>query len=138
MQTFLPFPDFNLSAQALDKRRATKQLVECIQILNVLCGLSEGWKHHPAVRMWRGHEGALIEYASVVLDVCLSVHKIKFTEATINKVYAFAEIVSEDSWAMPTWLGDNNFHQSHQSNLNRKSDFYKFNVPTNLEYVWPK
>jgi len=40
----------------------------------------------------------------------------------------------------PSWLGDPMFHLSHQSNLLRKDrDHYikYFNVPDNLEYVWP-
>ena len=37
MQTFLPYPDFARSAQALDMRRLGKQRVEVLQILGTLC-----------------------------------------------------------------------------------------------------
>jgi hypothetical protein len=42
---------------------------------------------------------------------------------------------------MPSWIGDRNFHISHQSNLVRKDpEFYRPlfpTVPDNLEYIWP-
>ena len=36
MQTFLPFPDFKMSAQVLDYKRLGKQRVEALQILKTL------------------------------------------------------------------------------------------------------
>jgi len=36
MQTFLPYPDFERSARALDLKRLGKQRVECIQVLRGL------------------------------------------------------------------------------------------------------
>lgn len=49
-----------------------------------------------------------------------------------------------ESWVapvMPPWLGESEFHRSHQSNLIRKDpEFYgpRFpGVPDDLEYVWP-
>lgn len=41
----------------------------------------------------------------------------------------------------PPWLGDDDFHRSHQSNLIRKDEAYygpQFpGVSATLEYVWP-
>lgn len=56
MQTFLPYPDFELSARFLDRQRLGKQRVEAWQILNVLeelkiPGRTPAWRNHPAVRM---------------------------------------------------------------------------------------
>lgn len=62
MQTFLPYPDFELSARLLDRQRLGKQRVEAMQILQALTGESKGWANHPATRMWEGHEKALAEY----------------------------------------------------------------------------
>jgi hypothetical protein len=36
LQTFLPYPDFAASAQALDQRRLGKQRVEALQVLRAL------------------------------------------------------------------------------------------------------
>ncbi len=62
MQTFLPYPDFEASARVLDDRRLGKQRVEALQVLRALTRAQYGWKHHPAVRMWAGHEEALAAY----------------------------------------------------------------------------
>lgn len=55
MQTFLPYPDFERSAAALDYRRLGKQRIEAYQILQTLQNPEQrSWRNHPAVRMWRG------------------------------------------------------------------------------------
>ena len=63
MQTFLPYPDFKKSLQALDYRRLGKQRVEAYQIIRVI-KYGDGWQHHPAAKMWRGHINALKLYCS--------------------------------------------------------------------------
>lgn len=137
MQTFLPSSNFTECASLLDKKRVFKQTVECIQILNCLTGLSAGWQHHPAVKMWRGHEGCLLDYALCMLDESIR-RGIKVSINTQNKLYNFIELISADSYSRPSWLGNNEFHLSHQSNLVRKApDYYKFDVQNNLEYLWP-
>jgi hypothetical protein len=65
MQTFVPLTDsYDDIAQVLDNKRLNKQALEGWQILMVLLELdpqgefrpAKGWKNHPAVKMWRGHE----------------------------------------------------------------------------------
>src|SRR5687768_5243480 len=56
VQTFLPYPDFERSARALDPRRLGKQRVEVLQICNALHRETGGWINHPVTRMWRGFE----------------------------------------------------------------------------------
>ena len=56
MQTFMPYEDFRKTFECLDYRRLGKQRIEAFQILRCLEGLTSGWKNHPAVKMWRGHE----------------------------------------------------------------------------------
>lgn len=63
MQTFLPYPDFTLSAMALDTKRLGKQRVECKQILLALEGAS-GWSNHPVTKMWSGCESALAMFGA--------------------------------------------------------------------------
>ena len=67
MQNFLPHPDFDRSARAMDDRRLGKQRSEALTILRVLSGKVRGWRHHPAVLMWRGHERALRLYMNAVI-----------------------------------------------------------------------
>ncbi|MFK5143433.1 MSMEG_6728 family protein, partial [Klebsiella pneumoniae] len=68
MQTFLPYSSFKASAKVLDRQRLGKQRVECLQILNVLFGVKSSWANHPAVLMWKGYEGALIEYSLTICE----------------------------------------------------------------------
>ena len=67
MQTFLPYPDFRLSARCLDNKRLGKQRVEAWQILRTLLGENEGWKNHPAVRMWYRKTTALKIYSDAIV-----------------------------------------------------------------------
>src|SRR4029450_2243860 len=57
LQTFLPYPDFAASAQALDQRRLGKQRVEALQVLRGLTTPGNGWGHHPAGRVGGGAGG---------------------------------------------------------------------------------
>ena len=69
VQTFLPYADFEASARALDPKRLGKQRVECLQVLRGLTVPGYGWRHHPAVKMWRGHEEALGRYSLTCCEV---------------------------------------------------------------------
>lgn len=137
MQTFLPYPSFKESAQCLDKRRLNKQIVECQQILNALLNPeAKGWKNHPAVLMWKGSELQLLAY--VIQCYCVWSNNGEKKHKSMDSILAMS-LPSET--LIPSWLGDKEFHDSHKSNLLRK-DFefysqYNWNIPSNLEYVWP-
>ncbi|MGN6130415.1 MAG: MSMEG_6728 family protein [Nocardioidaceae bacterium] len=148
MQTFLPYPDFEASARALDPKRLGKQRVECIQVLRGLVRPGYGWRHHPAVTMWKGHEEALARYAYTCCEVwtergfadtCAATIAADLREAGVTRVRTQAELA--DAGALPSWLGDEAFHRSHRSSLLRKDpDFYGAvftDVPDDLDYVWP-
>jgi hypothetical protein len=53
----------------LDSKRLNKQILEGYQILNVLSGKSPtgGWRNHPAVLMWKGHERGLWRYIQAMI-----------------------------------------------------------------------
>ena len=53
MQTFLPYPSYERSADALDPRRLNKQILECVQIAKALTGETTSWSNHCVTRMWR-------------------------------------------------------------------------------------
>lgn len=136
VQTFLPYPSFERSARALDDVRLGKQRVEVLQILNTLHGLRGGWRHHPAVRMWRGHEEALIEYGLAVTQEWLRRGK---QDTCLGKIGAFSR--PGRSRTRPPWLGNRALHRSHKSALVRK-DPSRYGpmfpgVPGDLPYVWP-
>lgn len=134
MQTFLPFPDYERSARCLDNKRLGKQRVEVLQILNVLKKGQGGWVNHPAVRMWRGHEGALAEYGVAICDEW----KRRGFKDTIRRRLRRRRFIA-GSYRKPRWFGDKAFHASHRSNLKRKDahHYAMFKERPDLEYVWP-
>ena len=138
MQTFLPYADFRRSAECLDNQRLGKQRVEAWQIIKALRGETKGWVNHPATKMWRNHEVALAMYGLVVCDVWR--HR-GYKDSLRDK---FAEVIANAgliNHSLPSWIGDPDFHRSHQSNLVRKlPEFYSkqfAGVPDDLPYVWP-
>jgi hypothetical protein len=168
MQTFLPYPDFSQSARVLDSKRLGKQRVECLQILETLqfgpyqkafrpkiyklpkwerCEEQEWndrntnefiyrktpWYNHPAVKMWRGFDGALTDYAEAI---CLEWRNRGFKDTCLDKLQ-----IPMLNHPRPAWLSNEQFHDSHKSNLLRKNPewYSKFgwNVPHDLPYIWP-
>ena len=57
-----------------------------------------------------------------------------------NLLPFFGERMTND-FVVPPWLGNEDFHRSHQSNLVRKDPAHYGplfpGVPDDLEYVWP-
>lgn len=145
MQTFLPFADFDRSAGALDSVRLGKQRVETLQVMRALTIPGYGWRHHPAVRMWRGFRPALMAYQDAVCDAWE-----RRGHADTCRVKTLAELDAgrldgaayrARDFPLPPWFGDEAFHRSHRSNLLRKDpEFYEGiagDVPPDLPYVWP-
>jgi hypothetical protein len=148
MQTFLPFADFERTARVLDVKRLGKQRVECIQVLRGLVRTDYGWRHHPAVLMWRGYEEALGRYAFTMCEVwsglgfadtCAATIRVDLLEAGVDAVRSQPDLA--EAGGLPPWLGDEAFHRSHQSALVRKDPAHYGplfpGVPDDLEYVWP-
>jgi len=136
MQTFLPYPSYAESAKSLDYRRLGKQRVECKQILMVLLSESQGWKNHPAVKMWEGHIGALAEYGACMCSEWISRgYNDSLLEYFCGHMFKFNR-------EKPSWFGDEAFHASHRGNLLRKdSDYYSqfgWTESSDLPYIWPK
>jgi len=130
MQTFLPYPDFEKTARVLDSRRLGKQRAEALTIIRCLAKPNR-WVHHPAVKMWRGYEDALKAYLNACIDEWVR-------RGFANRMEKMHHVPDPK---MPPWLGDPDFHRSHQSNLVRKdpAHYRRFfpDVPDDLPYVWP-
>ena len=140
MQTFLPYDCFARSARVLDYRRLGKQRVECLQLLKALLEPgTKGWVNHPAAKMWRGHELRLATYG---LTICDEWRRRGYKDTCREKILKYAERApfSRETWT-PEWLGCDDFHSSHRSNLLRKDpEWYSqwgWTEPNNLDYIWP-
>lgn len=126
MQTFLPFSDYELVAESLDSKRLNKQILECYQILKVLSNDDPhaGWRNHPAVKMWRGHEWGLLDYTyAMVSEAKLRGIKTDKNEENISTL----KIAKKSRWGKgnPEWmnLSDimNRVTVTHQANLFQKA-----------------
>ena len=137
MQTFLPYAEFERSAQVLDYRRLGKQRVETWQLIRAINGETRGWRNHPAAVMWRDHVPALALYGKVICEEWI---RRGYNDSMLPR---FELILSGHSEGpeLPSWLGNENFHVSHQSNLIRKfPEHYRMHwpeVPEDLPYIWP-
>jgi len=154
MQTFLPLPDYLESMRCLDKSRLGNQVWR--EGMTLIRG---GWKNHPACKMWKGHEYHLGLYLLAGCDA-LSERGKDYPE--IRKKIKL-EMRKHKNTGPPTWIGADDFHASHRSNLLRKVDeaqkkaaetkkdrdirnakyqkewYQQFNwsEPSTLPYVWP-
>jgi hypothetical protein len=149
VQTFLPYPDFERSARALDRQRLGRQRVEAMQLFNALTVPGHGYRHHPAGKMWRGHEEGLVRYALTMCDVW---RELGFNDTVAGTITGHArdrlgltvirtEAQLRRARDLPWWIGDEAFHRAHRSNLVRKDPEHygpQFpDVPDDLEYIWP-
>jgi len=161
MQTFLPYPDFEMSAQVLDYRRLGKQRVEVLQLLTALrtgpeqwvaikgeYDETEGkyeeakikrvtpWFNHPAAKMWRGYEHALCEYGLSIVQEWI---ERGYKDTCYDKIM---NVLLELPYSgLPPWLGNEDFHAAHRSNLLRKDPVhygqFGWTESNDLPYIWP-
>ncbi|MDN3905390.1 MSMEG_6728 family protein [Arthrobacter sp. YD2] len=140
MQTFLPYESFARSAAVLDQARLGKQRVETLQLLRGLVVPDYGWQRHPALLMWKGFVPALTAYGLAMTDEWIARGH---ADTVREQILEFAPRVDGDGGAveLPSWLGDEELHRSHRSNLIEKSpEVYGPLFPdtdAGLPYVWP-
>lgn len=133
MQTFLPSVDFEECAKILDRQRLNKQRIEANQILNALQPESTSrWRNHPAVKMWRGYETALIVYRNIMIKEWMS----KGYKNTMELIE-----IKEKYYEVPKWLGNKELHSSHRAALLKKDyDYYSqfgWEEEPKIKYYWP-
>jgi hypothetical protein len=154
MQTFLPYEDFEESAKVLDHynagrySRCWKQVVEAKQILCQLRAdnlpedwkqtkdyIKQGWKHHPAVKMWEGSEELLKLYYNVFLRICKDVHGVNTVQVRLE--------IDNSKIRTPWWYGNDDFHRAMRARLIEKdSEYYGKLFPEDRGfnqglYLWP-
>jgi hypothetical protein len=163
MQTFIPIAttEFHDIAIHLDNKRLNKQALEGWQILMNLLELdpqnqprkTKGWSNHPAVKMWRGSEQALLLYILAMTDEWkLRGFKTTIAEKAENTMW-YAVTTTPNKYGVlkyPDWMLDTAKFQeiaaSHRKALLVKDyDWYsncgwvedKGYAPSTYEYVWP-
>lgn len=136
MQTFVPYPDYDLISKVLDWRRLGKQRVESYQILKALESNIDNapWSRHPATKMWKGHEGFLCLYSRAI---CSEWIRRGYVDNLIDRF----QPSKYPHQTPPSWWGDDRVHRSHRSQLLRKDPYhytiYFLDDTDDLEYFWP-
>ena len=134
MQTFLVDQNWYISARHLDNKRLGKQRVEAMQILRVLAGKTKGWRNHPAVLMWYGHEKYLAVYHDIIVQEWVS-------RGFKNNMPLLAPPGGGRLQCLPSWTYSKRLIDSHRSNLLRKDPVfygqYGWDVGPDLPYYWP-
>lgn len=137
MQTFMPYSDFGQTARCLDMRRSGKQRVETLQILRALHDPDYGWQNHPAVKMWRGYEQALVEYG---VAICLDWRSRGYKDTCLEKISAYRD-TTQLLVPKPEWVYNEDLLLSHKSKLIEKLPEHYGpmwpDVQPGLDYVWP-
>ncbi len=120
MQTFLPYPDYSESARCLDRQRLGKQRVEAFQILRSLHGITRGWMHHPAVKMWIGCECSLLDYIRAICGAWTDLgYQDTVCRLSIQQHEAFCPYCGVPK--RPLWVGNDQFHSAHRAILLAKN-----------------
>lgn len=133
MQVFLPFPDFQESVRCLDPSRLGNQIYR--EALTLIRG---GWPNHPVSKMWANHKRALAKYALYGLEELT-----RRGRHYPHHIQTFTDYYNEfEDTGLPDFVGDEDFHASHRSNLLRKDfEYYSqfgWTEPVDLPYVWKK
>lgn len=86
--------------------------------------------------MWRGYENALVRYGQFI---CLEWISRGYNDTCYQKISDHFNVSKHTQ--DPRWVGREDIHVSHKSNLIRKMpEHYKPfwpEIPDNIEYVWP-
>ena len=141
MQTFIPVGNYLYAAQYLDNKRLNKQILEAYQILKVLSTDSKGWRNHPAVLMWEGHEHALHSYArTMVSEARIRGIKVDKNLSNITELkIKYSHLWGKD---LPKWFDEESMSRivaTHRANLYRKDPIYyvEYAKEVNSEYNKP-
>jgi hypothetical protein len=130
VNTFITSSSVKDCAKNLGWKHLGKQRVEAYQIWRVLNGFTKGWKNHPAVKMWEGHQCALALYCNTMIDEWIA----RGYQNTMKK------LPHCKTPRFPWWWNWDPLIKSHQASLNRKMpSVYSFDVGEYAQwgYVWP-
>lgn len=101
--------------------------------------IKTAWYNHPIVQMWKGYENCLLLYG---VAICKEWINRGYKDNMLGRFELNLLHSKKEKLLIPSWLGKDNFHASHRSNLLRKNKKYYsqfgWKEPDNLPYVWIK
>jgi hypothetical protein len=103
--------------------------------------LMGGWRNHPASKMWYNYRYSLCDYLIVLYHI-LKERDINDYKKHYEEIKSFQKTLTDTG--KPQFIGNKQFHLSHQSNLLRKDKEKGWNwyiqfgwdIPDNLPYIW--
>ena len=115
--------------------------------------VSKGWSNHPAVKMWRGHEGALTTYiVQMVKEWEKRGYKSTIAKKAVTTYIQAVKLgrITSESHRLPSWMRDkqqfDEIASSHRMALLSKDyEWYsQFDWPEDTgarpesyDYIWP-
>lgn len=147
MNTFLPYSDFKRSALCLDRQRLGKQRLETQWLIKSIEQEIPLSRTHPLILMWKDWLDALVSYGCIMCDEWASRgynDNIGY-EIALHSKLEYKQLIDINELKklnlIPDWLGNQELHASHRSNLLRKDpvwySHFKWTEPNNLPYYWP-
>lgn len=156
IQTWLPLPDFKNSLVTLDDGFLTYQRLHVLELMEHFHAIPEEDSHlpgdyeshdldgHPLVDMWVGYELQLIEYG---LQACEG-----WSLRNKREDPLYQHLANHQQWAntedatfdKPNWMGDIDFHLSHQAELLRRNHphysehFLSDHTTAGRKLIWPQ
>ena len=153
IQTWLPLPSYKDSIECLSREHLILQRLNILEIMEEFHAIPEedsalpgdydshDLDGHPVLDMWKGHEVQLVELG---LQTCEHYVKLTGKEDPLYQRLANHQewATSEDAdFSKPRWLGDVDFHLSHQSELLRRDrEHYVayFTEDRDRKLIWPQ
>ena len=126
--TYLPYPCYARTSECLHNEELWHTRVAALTILEVLLELpttfptpKAGLQEHPCVRMWRGYEHALVNYAFI----CNLEWKLRGHEETLTDKIATLQKCIPTKYEVPWWKFIDSITHSHRKALlrNRRSHY---------------
>ncbi len=114
LNTLLPFPSFEQSAQCLDRQRLGYQRIQVIQLLHDCLHTKS---KEPIVQMWRPYTPSLAKYG---IKICAEWKSRGYIDNCFKKILTLEPRTALWIHYLPEWLGNEEFHDSHKSYLLRK------------------
>jgi len=126
MQTFLPYPSYERSADALDPRRLNKQILECVQITKALVGETTSWSNHCVTRMWREAPKGVVLFG---LACCKEYRKRPQTRGHHKSEVELVRLLSVCerngmTENYPRWFNRHKIHEAYKKHLASKDRYY--------------
>lgn len=160
MQTFLPYPSFQWSLESLDPKRLGKVRADAWTILRALHkgpvtvriivgaphrtyvhSVPTAWWNDRCLQMWIGRHLLLRQYLTMACDLWTSLgYKDTIRDRIGELEFCEMEALPITSDGLVRLTGEDEFHNSHKSNLLRKDPvFYgrrNWQVEPNMRYRW--